>query len=310
MATWGINAVRIPLNEDCWLGINRVKPAYSGSNYQQAIATYVSLLNANGLVAILDLHWSAPDGKQANGQQPMPDADHAVTFWSQVATTFKGNPSVAFDLFNEPYPDSNRDSAAAWNCWLNGGTCPGVRFQTAGMQTLVNTVRNTGATNVILLGGVQYANALDQWLANVQKMPAALQANLAASWHVYDFNACNYALCWGSNGGSVVKVVPFVIGEFGEKNQGPGFIWDPSATPAGGLLGWVDQQNAPPNTPSMSVVGWTWDAWNSWDSLIAGMGTQAYDSPVANGGTFNGVVAYGLTYCHYLTNNSTAICKG
>ena len=37
-----INAVRIPLNEDCWLRIYGVKPAYSRSNYRSAIADYVS----------------------------------------------------------------------------------------------------------------------------------------------------------------------------------------------------------------------------------------------------------------------------
>src|SRR5579884_1092780 len=33
MASWHINFVRVPLNEDCWLGINGVKPAYAGANY-------------------------------------------------------------------------------------------------------------------------------------------------------------------------------------------------------------------------------------------------------------------------------------
>src|SRR3954452_6176762 len=60
IAAWHTNAVRIPLNEDCWLGINGVNPAYGGANYQTAIANYVALLNQYGLVAILDLHWSAP----------------------------------------------------------------------------------------------------------------------------------------------------------------------------------------------------------------------------------------------------------
>src|SRR5512135_1033181 len=30
MASWGINVVRIPLNEDCWLGINGVRARYGG----------------------------------------------------------------------------------------------------------------------------------------------------------------------------------------------------------------------------------------------------------------------------------------
>src|SRR5437763_767987 len=44
IASWHINFVRVLLNEDCWLGINGVKPAYSGQNYRQAILNYVALL--------------------------------------------------------------------------------------------------------------------------------------------------------------------------------------------------------------------------------------------------------------------------
>src|ERR1700730_9885425 len=33
MTAWHINSVRIPLNEDCWLGINGVPRAYSGARY-------------------------------------------------------------------------------------------------------------------------------------------------------------------------------------------------------------------------------------------------------------------------------------
>ena len=52
MKSWGINAVRIPLNEACWNGEPYVDPAYAGANYQSAIRTYVNLLNANGMVAM------------------------------------------------------------------------------------------------------------------------------------------------------------------------------------------------------------------------------------------------------------------
>src|SRR6516164_8778648 len=61
MKAWGINAVRIPLNEGCWNGESYVDPAYAGANYQNAIKAYVRLVNANGMVVILDLHWS--DGR-------------------------------------------------------------------------------------------------------------------------------------------------------------------------------------------------------------------------------------------------------
>jgi hypothetical protein len=58
---------------------------------------------------------------------------------------------VLFDLFNEPYPESNRDSTAAWNCVLNGGCCSGVNFPIAGMQQFVNVVRATGATQPLTI---------------------------------------------------------------------------------------------------------------------------------------------------------------
>ena len=79
MAAWHINVVRVPLNEDCWLDINGASPA--GGAYQQAIADYVNRLNSHGLAVILDLHWSAPGGQKATGQQPMPDEDHSPDFW-------------------------------------------------------------------------------------------------------------------------------------------------------------------------------------------------------------------------------------
>src|SRR5438477_9827397 len=53
MAAWHINAVRLPLNEDCWLNINGVNPTYGGTAYQSAIQSYVNLLHQYGLYAIL-----------------------------------------------------------------------------------------------------------------------------------------------------------------------------------------------------------------------------------------------------------------
>ncbi|PYO65562.1 MAG: hypothetical protein DMD71_10305 [Gemmatimonadetes bacterium] len=165
ITSWNANVVRVPLNETCWLGINGVAPAYAGDNYRRAITDFVALLNRAGLVVILDLHWSAAGTAIALGQAPMPDRDHTPEFWRQVATTFKGNDRVMFDLFNEPFPDNNSDTPEAWRCWRDGGTCSGMTFQAAGMQELVDAVRGTGASNVILIGGIEYAARLTQWLA-------------------------------------------------------------------------------------------------------------------------------------------------
>ncbi len=214
IAAWHTNAVRVPLNEDCWLGINGVNPAYAGVTYQQAIANYVSLLNQNGLVAILDLASSAPGTTLATDQQqPMPDQDHSVAFWSQVATIYKSNGAVIFDLFNEAFPDSNQDTTAAWVCLRDGSPCPGVSYVAAGMQTLVNTVRGVGASNVLLVGGVTFSGHLSQWL---QYKPVDPLNNIAASWHSYNFSQCRDQTCWDNEVAPLARQVPIIVGELGE----------------------------------------------------------------------------------------------
>ncbi|MEA2647409.1 MAG: endoglucanase [Chloroflexota bacterium] len=123
MAAWHINAVRVPLNEDCWLAINGAPAQYSGATYKAAVTAYVHLLNTHGLYAVLDLHLNAPGAAQATGQREMADADHSPAFWADVAKTFSGENAVLFDLYNEPHDIS-------WDCWRDGCSSPG--WQTAG----------------------------------------------------------------------------------------------------------------------------------------------------------------------------------
>jgi endoglucanase len=252
MKSWGINAVRIPLNEACWNGESYVDPAYAGANYQSAIRTYVNLLNSNGIVAVLDLHWtdgaytgpsSACASAQARCLKPMPDAAQAIPFWTSVAQAFKGNDAVLFDLFNEPFPErASHSEAEGWQCWLHGGSCPGIGYQVAGMQGLVDAVRATGARNVILVSGLAYANDLTGWLAHE---PADPGHGLAASWHSYNFNACSSLTCWTSEVAPVIARVPLVAGEIGENDCASGYIT--------ALTGWLDSQSA-------SYLAWAWNA--------------------------------------------------
>ena len=88
ITTWpNVNAVRVPLNESCWLGINGAPANLSGESYKTAIKNYVLRLHKYDLIPILELHWVGPGTTLATRQQPMPDADHATAFWADVATT-------------------------------------------------------------------------------------------------------------------------------------------------------------------------------------------------------------------------------
>ena len=251
MQKWDINIVRLPINEDCWLGINGVM--IGGTAYQTAIVNYVNLLATNNIAAIIDLQWAAPGTTLSNQLTPMPDADHAPSFWTSVANTFKSNSSVIFDLFNEPFPDSNSASTAAWTCLQNGGTCPGVAYTAVGTQSLVNTIRATGSTNIIMVPGVQYTNVLDQWLAH---KPADSANQLAASWHSYANQICNTSGCWSGVIQPILANSPLIAGEIGENDCQDTYI-NP-------LMAFLDSNGG-------NYLAWAWNTYDcsSFPALIS-----------------------------------------
>jgi endoglucanase len=235
MKRWRINVVRLPLNEACWLGLPNVKPEYGGAPYRRAVLGYVQRLRAAGLYVIVDLHWNAPGSKPALGQQFHADADHSPAFWRSVAAAFRGNPSVLFDLYNEPHDIS-------WSCWRDGcRTAEG--WTAAGMQQLVSAVRSTGAKQPILLGGLNWSNDLSGWLKWRPRDPAR---QLVASVHVYDGNVCGDERCWNSIIGEVAKQVPVVTGEIGEGDCMHRFI--------DRYMSWADAHG-------VSYIAWAWNAW-------------------------------------------------
>jgi hypothetical protein len=241
MAAWHIDAVRVPLNEDCWLGIDGIDAKVGGVAYQRAIERYVHTLQAHGLVAILDLHWAAPGSHRAESQWPMADAEHAPEFWSSVARAFKSNHGVVFDLFNEPY-------SISWPCWLDGCTTSyddsgtTVSYETAGMQSLVNAVRATGADQVLMLGGLEYSSDESEWL---KYEPSDPDHQLAVSFHTYNFSGCSEESCWNSTIAPLAEQVPVITGELGENGCTDTYI--------DRYMPWADAHG-------ISYLGWTWDS--------------------------------------------------
>ncbi|WP_256962449.1 glycoside hydrolase family 5 protein, partial [Streptomyces sp. NRRL B-24572] len=58
IADWKANTVRIPLNEECWLGLDNVKPEYRGANYVTAVKDLVARVLAHGMTPVVELHWT------------------------------------------------------------------------------------------------------------------------------------------------------------------------------------------------------------------------------------------------------------
>jgi Cellulase (glycosyl hydrolase family 5) len=235
LLSWKINVLRLPLNEDCWLNVNTtgIDPAYVGANYQTAINQYVTKLTNAGIAVILDLHWAAPGSERATGQLPMPDRDHSITFWQQVANAFKNNTGVIFDLYNEPFPGNNVDSDAAWTCLRDGSpaggptpSCPGPvkddhgntthasNYAAVGMQELLNAVRSGGATNLVMVPGVTFTGHLSHWVTYKPNDPLS---NLAASVHIYPGGSqCSDLACMDKELGPLVQSYPLIAGELGQ----------------------------------------------------------------------------------------------
>lgn len=273
IASWKVNAVRIPLNEACWLASSN-EP---GDTYRKSILLFIGMLHQFHIVPILDLHWVGPGSYPADELQPMPDADHAVDFWVDVATTMANDDGVVFELFNEPFPDSNRDTDAAWACWRDGCTASlwvanartAMTYQAVGMQALVDAIRPVAPRNLILLGGVQYSNSLSQWMTH-----APVDSNLAPAWHVYNFNGCRTTTCWEGAPAAVAANVPIVVTELGEDDCAGTFV-EP-------FMQWLDGRQ-------LGYLAWSWNAAPSCIPPTPMMGT----TPRSSGRPWPLIVDYG-----------------
>jgi endoglucanase len=155
---WKGNVIRLPVKNDYWFG--RKGQSDGGAAYRALIDQCVTLAANRGAYLILDLHtYRAPK-------------DEYLEFWTDAATRYKNHPAVIFDLMNEPH-------GISWEVWRNGGfvgektdrdeaaflsaeeRAKAQGFQSPGMQKMLDTIRATGAKNMVLVGGLDYAYRLD-----------------------------------------------------------------------------------------------------------------------------------------------------
>ncbi|HEX8917663.1 MAG TPA: cellulase family glycosylhydrolase [Chloroflexota bacterium] len=288
MQSWGANEVNLGINEDCWLNINGVPSAYGGANYINAITHEVATLESYNMYPVISLFWEAPGTTKATDQTAMPDNDHAPALWQSIANTFKNDPRVIFRLKEEPYPAGNTDGASAWQCWKNGdvqyaanGSLTPVSstancsegYKAVGMQSLINIIRGTGATNVIQVPGVEYANSMTHFLDTTYRVTDTLpNPQLMGVADIYPVgNICGSPTCYNSEYAPVIQQMPFLAGEFGESVDGKTC----TTTNVDALMQWFDQHGA-------GYSGWSWDTWGGCLQLISSYSTGA---PYGNWGT-------------------------
>jgi hypothetical protein len=187
IAAMKANVVRFSLNQQFWLD------SAKGGLYQAYVDRAVKWTLSLGMDVILDLHWLT-----TAGQTNMSDST-SNQFWSSVASKYKNEGRVIFELFNEPHDIS----AADWK---------------SGMQSMYDAVRNTaGAQNLVLLGGLDWSYNLSQ----VLPAQALSGSNIAYVTHPYSFKG-NSSSAWDGAFGNLAATYPIIATEFGQANTTPG----------------------------------------------------------------------------------------
>ena len=205
---WKANVVRLPVSASFWFG--RGKDGTSSNDlqvYRTLVDDAVKMAAGQGAHLILDLH-------SYGGIKPF-----AVEFWTDAATRYANDPAVLFDLWNEPH-------GISWELWQNGGEKQVIDKKTkatnivqlVGMQNLVDTVRATGAGNIVVAGGIDYALDLRGILDGHALRDPGGQGIVYAT-HFYNWHGN-----WASNFLAVAERYPLLVGEFGADVKKMSFV--------------------------------------------------------------------------------------
>lgn len=158
---WNMNVARIGTSDFIW--------QTNKSGYIARLQRVVSAANQAGLYVILSLHEDLKSGLPSTtneGGSELPTT-LATSYWQAIAKAFKDNPMVIFDVFNEPRifgRTGHTLTDVEWQLWLNGGALPCTGCITVvGVQNLVNTIRQAGAKQIIIV------EALQNWFETINK---------------------------------------------------------------------------------------------------------------------------------------------
>jgi TolB protein len=245
---WHVNHIRLPIAQDRWFG-KAPEQKGEGESYRALVKQVVETCNEQGCYIVLDLHWSDAGewGKQI-GQHVMPD-QNSVTFWKDVATVYGNHPAVIFDLYNEPHDVS-------WDIWRVGGKVTekgrgprkseSIEYQAVGMQALLDTVRATGAKNVVIAGGLDWSYDLSGILKGRPLVDREGNGVIYAN-HAYPFKGDTVER-WIAKMEEATKTLPVIVSEFGSDRRG-----------GAGLSGeqWVKRV-----LQALQDHDWSWTAWD------------------------------------------------
>ena len=186
IADTGANVVRLPVDPEAW--------RTDGEYLARYLDPAVRWAGEAGLYAIVDLHMIG--NVETGAGQAMPDAPArplAEDFWRAVATYFRGAPHTLFEIFNEP-------QGIASDVWQPAAA------------DLVRIVRENGARQMVVVGGVDFASDAS-WVLD----SPIVDDNLAYAIHIYPGSSVD----WQRSFGEAATRYPVLMTEWGYMDENP-----------------------------------------------------------------------------------------
>lgn len=203
-ASWCSNTVRLQVFQYALLG-----PGKTGVTVNP---TFLGLLEGEVTVALNDGLDVVINDQTEGGGNPnalgMPTSQ-TEAFWKVISGVYGSNPSVIFDLFNEPRRADFPTESGTWKFWKHGGAYHGYHF--IGMQPLARYVRGLGARNLFWIEGPHTAGTLDMVVSHQITHAGPLEYGIN---HPGGVNAAHDPADWYGRFGYAAKQVPMTDTEW------------------------------------------------------------------------------------------------
>lgn len=220
---WKSNVIRLPVREHFWFGRGPwQKKGDGGLAYRKLVDAAIEAAAARGAYVVLDLHrFGAPMAKD-------------LEFWKDAAVRYKNHPAVLFELFNETH-------SISWKIWRDGGSLKSDANKntdvnaaendeqdeddlSVGMQALLNAIRETGAHNVVIAGGLDWGYDLSGVVNDY-----ALKEQEGGNGIVYSSHIYPWKKDWQKRTMDAAAKYPVFIGEVGTPPDWKSFEFIPKA---------------------------------------------------------------------------------
>lgn len=148
---WGANTIRFQVSQR---GLDPLDSLFSPT-YLGRISSGVALARSYGFAVILSIQDQGPSGGRSHGQP----SEATIRDWETLTALFNGDQHVIYEIFNEP---QNPPTPEGWSLWRDGGPAERNRGTPAvGHQRVLDAIRATGSTNVVVAGAGQFGQRLD-----------------------------------------------------------------------------------------------------------------------------------------------------